>query len=73
MHLLEIRQDLKETSYKNEIYATSTIVRNLLKCAETIDDINYTDFAYISTLTTKAKTLLDKAYTIFIYDNKGVQ
>ena len=72
MHLLEIRQDLKETSYKNEIYATSTIVRNLLKCAETIDDINYTDFAYISTLTSKAKTLLDKAYTIFIYD-KGVQ
>lgn len=72
MHLLEIRQDLKETSYKNEIYATSTIVRNLLECAETIDDINYTDFAYISTLTSKAKTLLDKAYTIFIYD-KGVQ
>ena len=72
MHLLEIRQDLKETSYKNEIYATSTIVRNLLECVETIDDINYTDFAYISILTSKAKTLLDKAYTIFIYD-KGVQ
>lgn len=72
MHLLEIRQDLKETSYKNEIYATSRIVRNLLECVETIDDINYTDFAYISTLTCKAKTLLDKAYTIFNYSNKGV-
>lgn len=72
MHLLEIRQDLKDTSLKNEIYATSRIVRNLLECAETIDDINYTDFAYISTLTSKAKTLLDKACTIFNYENKGV-
>lgn len=72
MHLLEIRQDLKETSYKNEIYATSKIVRNLLECAETIDDINYTDFAYISTLTSKAKLLLDKAYTIFTFIDKGV-
>ena len=72
MHLLEIRQDLKETSLKNEIYATSRIIRNLLECAETIDDINYTDFAYISTLTSKAKSLLDKAYTIFNYENKGV-
>lgn len=72
MHLLEIRQDLKETSYKNEIYATSQVVRNLIECAETIDDINYTDFAYISTLTSKAKSLLDKAYTIFNFENKGV-
>lgn len=72
MHLLEIRQDLKETSYKNEIYATSKLVRNLLECAETIDDINYTDFAYISTLTSKAKSLLDKAYTIFTFTDKGV-
>lgn len=72
MHLLEIRQDLNDTSLKNEIYATSQVVRNLIECAETIDDINYTDFAYISTLTSKAKTLLDKAYTIFNYENKGV-
>lgn len=72
MHLLEIRQDLKETSYKNEIYATSRIVRNLLEYVETIDDINYTDFVYVSTLTSKAKTLLYKAYTIFNISNKGV-
>ena len=72
MHLLEIRQDLSDTSLKNEIYATSQVVRNLIECAETIDDINYTDFAYISTLTSKAKSLLDKAYTIFSYENKGV-
>ncbi len=68
MHLLEIRQDLNDTSLKNEIYATSQVVRNLIECAETIDDINYTDFAYISTLTFKAKTLLDKAYTIFTFN-----
>ena len=73
MHLLEIRQDLNDTSVKNEIYAVSRIVRNLLECVDKTNDINYTDYMYISTLTSKAKTLLDKAYTIFIYDNKGVQ
>ena len=68
MHLLEIRQDLNDTSLKNEIYATSRIVRNLLECADKTNDINYTDYIYISTLTSKAKSLLDKAYTIFTFD-----
>ena len=68
MHLIEIRQDLNDASLKNEIYDTSRIIRNLLECVETIDDINYTDFAYISTLTSKAKSLLDKAYTIFTFN-----
>lgn len=72
MHLLEIRQDLNDTSLKNEIYTTSRLVRNLLECVDKTNDINYTDYIYISTLTSKAKSLLDKAYTIFNYNNKGV-
>lgn len=72
MHLFEIRQTLQETSFKQDIYYTSRIIRNLLEYAETTDDINYTDFVYISTLTSKAKTLLDKAYTILEFSNKGV-
>lgn len=71
MHLLEIRQTLRDTSIERDIYDINKISRKLTEFAEFTDDISYTDFAYITALTSKAKTLLYKAYTIFDISSKG--
>ena len=74
MHLIEIRQTLHDTSAERDIYDISKISRKLAEfvCVFT-EDLNYTDFAYITSLTSKAKTLLYRAYTIFKINNEEVQ
>ncbi len=73
MHLIEIRQTLHDTSAERDIYDISKISRKLAEFAEFTEDLNYTDFAYITSLTSKAKTLLYRAYTIFKINNEEVQ
>lgn len=65
MHLVEIRQTLHDTSMERDIYDISKISRKLVEYAEFTEDLSYTDFAYITSLTDKAKALLYRAYTIF--------
>lgn len=72
MHIMEIRQTLHDTSIERDIYDISKMLRKLTEFAELTEDLSYTDFAYITALTSKAKTLLYKAYTIFDISNKGV-
>lgn len=73
MHLIEIRQTLHDTSAERDIYDISKISRKLIEFAEFTEDLSYTDFAYITSLTSKAKTLLYRAYTIFKINNEEVQ
>lgn len=73
MHLVEIRQTLHDTSAERDIYDISKISRKMVEFAEFTDDLSYIDFSYITALTSKAKTLLYKAYTIFKINNEGVQ
>lgn len=73
MHLLEIRQSLEETSIEQDIYSSSKILKKLSKLIDNSADLSIDDFTYISALLSKSKTLLDKAYTIFKLNNKGVQ
>lgn len=73
MHLVEIRQSLHDTSVERDIYDMTKIIRKLAEYTEFTDDLNYTDFAYISALVDKSKTLLYKAYTIFKISNEGVE
>ena len=73
MHLLEIRQSLEETSIEQDIYSSSKILKKLSKLIDNSADLSIDDFTYISALLSKSKTLLEKAYTIFKLNNKGVQ
>lgn len=73
MHLVEIRQDLQDTSVKTSIYENSKIIRQLETLAEFTTDLSQADCEYIATLLLKSNTLLEKAYTIFKLNNEEVQ
>ena len=73
MHLVEIRQDLQDTSLKTSIYENSKIIRQLETLAEFTTDLSCADYEYITTLLFKAKTLLSKSYTIFKLNMEEVQ
>lgn len=73
MHLIEIRQDLHDTSVEISIYENSKIIRQLETLVEITDDLSQADCEYIATLLLKSKTLLEKAYTIFKINNEEVQ
>lgn len=70
MHLIEIRQDLHDTSVKQDIFENSKIIRQLETLAEFTTDLSQADFEYIATLLSKTKTLLEKAYTIFKFNEE---
>lgn len=73
MHLVEIRQDLYDTSVKTIIYDNSKILRQLETLAEFTTDLSYADCEYVTTLLLKSRTLLNKAYTIFKLNNEEVE
>lgn len=73
MHLIEIRQDLQDTSVKTIIYDNSKIIRQLETLAEFTTDLSCADLEYVSTLLLKSRTLLNKAYTIFKLNMEEVQ
>lgn len=73
MHLLEIRQNLHDTSFEIDIYEISKTIRKLETLTEITDDLSKTDFDYISTLLSKTNTLLSRAYTIFKINSEEVQ
>lgn len=73
MHLLELRQTLYDTEVQRDILDINKISQRLNQYLEQTEDLSYCDFAYISALTSKAKTLLYKAYTIFNINEKEVE
>lgn len=73
MHLIEIRQDLHDTSVEISIYENSKIIRQLETLVEITNDLSQADCEYIATLLLKSKTLLEKAYTIFKLNTEEVQ
>lgn len=73
MHLVEIRQDLQDTSVKTSIYENSKIIRQLETLVEITNDLSQADCEYIATLLFKSHTLLNKAYTIFKINSEEVQ
>ena len=73
MHLVEIRQDLYDTSVKTIIYDNSRILRQLETLAEFTTDLSCADLEYVTTLLLKSRTLLNKAYTIFKLNNEEVE
>lgn len=72
MHLVEIRQDLHDTSVETSIYKNSKIIRQLENLAEFTNDLSCADLEYITTLLFKIKILLNKVYTILKLNNEEV-
>ena len=73
MHLIEVRQTLYDTEVTRDILDINKLSQRLNQYLEQTEDLSYCDFAYISALTSKAKTLLYKAYTIFNLNDKEVE
>lgn len=73
MHLMEVRQKLYDTEVSRDILDINKLSQRLNEFLEQTEDLSYCDFAYISALTSKAKTLLYKAYTIFNINKKEVE
>lgn len=73
MHLIEIRENLQDTSIKQNIFENSNIIRQLETLAEFTEDLSCADLEYVTTLLLKSRTLLNKAYTIFKLNNEEVQ
>lgn len=73
MHLIEIRENLQDASVKTIIYDNSKILRQLETLAEFTTDLSCADCEYVTTLLSKTKTLLNKAYTIFRLNNEEVE
>lgn len=73
MHLLEVRQTLYDTEVTRDILDINKLAQRLNQYLEQTEDLSYCDFAYISALTSKSKTLLYKAYTIFNLNDKEVE
>ncbi len=70
MHLIEIRQDLQDTSVKTVIYDNSKILRQLETLVEFTTDLSQADCEYIATgkvnikLIKKLKIKLMKKFNI---------
>lgn len=73
MHLIEIRENLQDASVKTIIYDNSNIIRQLETLAEFTKDLSCADCEYVTTLLSKTRTLLNKAYTIFKLNNEEVE
>ena len=73
MHLIEIRENLQDTSIKQNIFENSNIIRQLETLVEFTTDLSCADLEYVTTLISKTKTLLNKAYPIFKLHNEEVE
>ncbi len=60
MHIVELKENLKDTSFENDMIDINRLARHINSILDIATDINYTDYEYISTLATKTILILDK-------------
>lgn len=60
MHIVELKENLKDTSFETNMIDISRLSRHINSLLDMTTDINYTDYKYIYTLSTKAILMLDK-------------
>ncbi len=60
MHIVELKENLKDTSFETDMIDITRLVRHINSILDIAKDINYTDYEYISTLATKTILILDK-------------
>ena len=60
MHIVELKENIKDTSFENDVIYSKRILNNIYSLLDMVTDINYTDYKYISALSSKIVILLDK-------------
>lgn len=60
MHIVELKENLKDTSFETDMIDISRLSRHINSLLDTATDINYTDYVYISSLAQKTILMLDK-------------
>jgi len=60
LHIVELKENLKSTSFEKDMIDISRLSRHINSLLDMATDINYTDYEYISNLATKAILILDK-------------
>lgn len=60
LHIVELKENLKNTSFQEDMIDISRLSRHINSLLDMATDINYTDYEYISTLSTKTILMLDK-------------
>lgn len=60
MHIVELKENLKNTSFQEDMIDISRLSKHINSLLDIATDINYTDYEYISTLSTKTILMLDK-------------
>ena len=60
MHRVELKENIKDTSFENDVIYSKRILNNIYSLLDMVTDINYTDYKYISILSSKIVILLDK-------------
>lgn len=60
MHIVELKENLKDASFEEDMIDISRLSRHINLLLDMATDINYTDYSYISTLSTKVILMLDK-------------
>lgn len=70
MHLVEVRQRLKDTTVEKDIYNINKLLNKLIEFIENQEEISFVDYSYISSLLSRSEKILYKAYTIFKLNDK---
>lgn len=60
MYIVELKENVKDTSFEKDMIDISRLSRHINSLLDMATDINYTDYSYISTLSTKTILMLDK-------------
>ena len=59
MKVVEIKQELNDTSFEQEIFDISKLSRHIISMLDIAEEINYNNYKYISSLTPKILKMLD--------------
>lgn len=59
MKVVEIKQELNDTSVERNMFDINRLSRHIISVMEIAKETNYTDYQYISTLTLKVLDILD--------------
>ena len=59
MHIVELKENIKDTSFENDVIYSKRILNNIYSLLDMVTDINYTDYKYISALSSKIVILYD--------------
>ncbi len=74
MKIVEIKEDIRDSSIIRDIFDINKISQRINLYSEFITDINYTDFEYLQILLNKSKTMLSNVnFILEHYYNEAIK